>query len=272
MTNSERRITLLPKLIEAPEEALDDWEIAALFGRMMGFSEAFGFADSEAVFEEYKQLTAGTPIDITGVTYQRLRQRPIQWPCPAPDHRGQPRLYEELRFNFADGRARFVPTRHRDPAETPDSEFPLILTTGRVRNQWHTMTRTGKAPALMKAVPEPYVEIHPDDAARAGIADGCFVEVRSRRGVFVAQAQVTAEIARGTCFVPFHWGRMDGEFKAINNLTSRALDPISKQAELKFCAIKVRPVPAWDANHSVRDISASESEFQVVEKAAPDIG
>jgi len=111
----------------------------------------------------------------------------------------------------------------------------------RARNQWHTMTRTGKVAALMKAAPEPYLEIHAEDAAKAGVVDGGFVEVRSRRGMFVAQARVTAEVPRGVCFAPFHWGRSAGDFKAANNLTQRTPDPISKQPELKFCVINVTP-------------------------------
>lgn len=275
MTNSERRITLLPKLLEPPGEALDDWEIAALFGRMMGFPEAFHFVNSEEVFEEYKGLTAGTPIDITGLTYQRLRHEPIQWPFPVGQSSPGTRLYENSSFNTSDKRAHFHPTEHREPAEMTDSDFPLILTTGRVRNQWHTMTRTGKVPALLKAAPEPYVEIHPDDAAAAAITDGCFVEVRSRRGIFVAQAQVTAEIARGTCFVPFHWGRMSGPFKAVNNLTHRACDPVSKQAELKFCAVNVRPVVAWTAsNPGAARARSTDDELVAPEadKIVPEIG
>ncbi len=275
MTNSERRITLLPKLMEPPGEALDDWEIAALFARMMGFSRAFGFLNSEAVFEEYRRFTAGTPIDVTGVTYDRLRERPIQWPCPAADAPGLPRLYGDSNFKSHDGKARFSPTEHQDPAETPSREFPLILTTGRIRNQWHTMTRTGKAPALLKAAPEPYVEIHPDDAAPAGITDGCFVEVRSRRGIFIAQAQVTAEISRGVCFAPFHWGRLSGNFKAINNLTHRARDPISKQAELKFCAVNVRPVTVWNADELEEGaVARAEDDLEALElgKAASEAG
>jgi anaerobic selenocysteine-containing dehydrogenase len=268
MTNSERRISFLPKLTQPPGEALDDWEIAALFGRLMGFSEAFAFSDSEAVFEEYKALTAGTPIDITGVTYERLRNGPIQWPCAAGQSSGVARLYEDLKFNWPDRRARFHPTEYQEPAETTNSEFPLILTTGRVRNQWHTMTRTGKAAALLKAAPEPYVEIHPDDANVAAITDGCFVEVRSRRGIFVAQAQVTAEIARGTCFVPFHWGRMSGAFKAINNLTHRARDPVSKQPELKFCAVNIRPAVAWNTREVEFTVEDSDLEAEP-DKPAP---
>ena len=176
------------------------------------------------MFEEYKTLTTGTPIDIAGVSYARLREKPLQWPCPASDHPGTARLYTNFQFNHDDGRARFNATVHRDPAELPDGHFPLILTTGRVRNQWHTMTRTGRVAALMKAAPEPYLEIHAEDAAEAGVTDGGFVEVRSRRGVFIAQARVTAEVPRGVCFAPFHWGRGAGEFKAANNVTQRALD------------------------------------------------
>ncbi len=242
MTNSERLLSLVPRLIEPAGEALQDWEIAALMARHLGFSTAFGYADSEAVFEEYKALTADTPVDIGGVSYARLRKGPLQWPCPAPEHPGTPRLYVDFNFKRAGGRARFHAAELRPTGEIPDNLFPLVLTTGRVRNQWHTMTRTGRVPALMKAAPEPYLEMHPADAAQAGVADGGFVEVRSRRGIFVAQARVTGEIARGVCFAPFHWGRGGGQFKAANNLTARSRDPISHQPELKFCAVNVTPV------------------------------
>jgi len=256
MTNSERRITLVPRLLEPPGEALPDWEIGVLLARHMGFPSAFPFADSEAVFEEYKKLTAGTPVDISGISYERLRAGPLQWPCASANHPGTARLYTDHRFNTADGRARFHATEQRDPAEVPDTLFPLILTTGRVRNQWHSMTRTGRVPALMKAAPEPYLEIHAADAAESGITDGSFVEVRSRRGVFVAQARVTAEVPRGVCFAPFHWGREAGQFKAANNLTQRALDPVSKQPEVKFSAVNVTPV----RNFSAADFEHSASE------------
>ena len=242
MTNSERRVSFFPRLLAPPGEALPDWEIGALLGRHMGYSSAFAFTESEQVFEEYKRLTAGTPIDISGLTYERLREGPVQWPCPTPGHPGTARLYIDHRFNTADGRARFHPTTQRDAAEVPDVQFPLILTTGRIRDQWHTMTRTGKVPALMKGAPEPYLEIHPEDAAQAGTDDGSFVEVRSRRGLFIARARVTPTIQRGVCFAPFHWGREAGEFKAANNLTQRTLDPISKQPEVKFCVVNVTPV------------------------------
>jgi ferredoxin-nitrate reductase len=242
MTNSERRISILPRLLAPPGEALPDWEIAALLARHLGFSSAFGFSNAESVFDECKGLTVGTPVDLSGVSYERLRRGPLQWPCPALDHAGTARLYTSHRFNTVDGKARFHPIEYREPAELPDPHFPLILTSGRVRNQWHTMTRTGKVPALMKAAPEPYIEINTQDASQANVADGSFVEVRSRRGVFIAQARVTAEVSPGVCFAPFHWGRSAGQFKAANNLTQRALDPVSKQPEIKFCAVNIVPV------------------------------
>jgi ferredoxin-nitrate reductase len=253
MTNSERRISLIPQLLAPPGEALQDWEIGVLLARHLGFSGAFSFNDPEMVFEEYKKLTIGTPIDISGVSYERLRIAPLQWPCSTPEHPGTVRLYANYRFNHADQRAHFHATEYRDPAEPRDEFFPLILTSGRVRNQWHTMTRTGKVAALMKAAPEPYLELHGEDAARAGVADGAFVEVRSRRGMFIAQARVTAEIPRGVCFAPFHWGRQAGEFKAANNVTQRALDPISKQPEIKYCAVNIVPVRGFSEAASTID-------------------
>ena len=131
---------------------------------------------------------------------------------------------------------------HREPYERPDDDYPLTLTTGRLKNQWHTMTKTGKVESLMKSGREPFVEIHPQDAARIGVQDGDFVEVISRRGKAIAQARVTEEIVRGTCFMPFHWGRDAGYYKAANTLTLRARDPISRQPELKACAVRITKV------------------------------
>jgi assimilatory nitrate reductase catalytic subunit len=162
---------------------------------------------------------------------------------PAPDHPGTPRLYEAGRFPTADGRARFIPVEHAEPLEPPDAAFPLVLTTGRVRDHWHTLTRTAHAPALLARTREPLVELNPRDARRAGVRDGDFVEVTSRRGKAVAQARVTDTIREGTCFMPFHWGRRFGFYKAANNLTLAGRDPHSAQPELKACAVRVRPVP-----------------------------
>ena len=240
MTNSERTLTYLPCLTEPPGEALPDWRIMTMFARELGWHKDFSFQCAEAVFEEFKQLTKGRPMDITGVTYARLKGGPVQWPCPAFDHPGTPRLYTDRHFPTPDGRARFIPVEHAEPVERPSREFPLVLTTGRVKNQWHTMTRTGKVENLLRSCREPFVELHPQDARRYGVQDGDFVELTSRRGKVVAQARVTATIASGTCFVPFHWGRSMGFYKCANNLTLNAYDPVSKEPELKAAAVRVR--------------------------------
>lgn len=243
MTNSERRLTYLPKLLEPPGEALPDWRILTLFAREMGFKEAFPYESPEEIFQEFVTLTQGTLCDSSGVSYERLKQEgPLQWPCPSPDHPGTARLYTDHRFPTPDGRAIFIPVEHQEPFEPPDTAYPLVLTTGRVKNQWHTMTRTGKVESLLKACREPFLELNPLDAKQWGILDGDFVEVTSRRGKAIVQARVTEEIRPGTCFMPFHWGRRYGFFKAANNLTITARDPISRQPELKACAVRVKKV------------------------------
>jgi len=215
--------------------------ILSRFAAEMGWKEAFAHDDAAAIFDEFAALTAGTPCDYSGVSHDRLRREgPLQWPVPAADHPGTPRLYLDGRFPTPDGRARFVPVEHDEPAEPVDARFPLTLTTGRVRDHWHTLTRTAHAPALVRRTPEPILEINPRDAQQVGVPDGGFVEVASRRGKAVAQARVTATIREGTCFLPFHWGRRLGFYKAVNNLTLAVRDPISRQPELKACAVRIR--------------------------------
>ena len=243
MTNSERRVTYMPKLAEPPGEALSDWHILTLFAREMGFKKEFAYRSAEEVFAEYAKLTKNTACDCSGMSYDRLKSEgPLQWPCPKVGHPGTDRLYSDGRFHTPDGKANLVPVHHAEPFEPPDDEYPLVLTTGRSKYHWHTMTRTGKNEALYKSAPDPIFEIHRVDARRFGIRDADFVEIISRRGKVMAQARVTEEITPGACFLPFHWGRDQGFFKAANNLTITARDPISQQPELKACAVRVRKV------------------------------
>ncbi|PIQ83606.1 MAG: nitrate reductase [Candidatus Omnitrophica bacterium CG11_big_fil_rev_8_21_14_0_20_63_9] len=238
VTNSERAISYLEQAIDPPGEALPDWQILCRFARAMGLERAFAFDSAEAIYEEYKRLTHGQDLDIGGVTYRRLKQAPIQWPCPTPGHRSTMRRYTGGVFAHPGGKAHFIAHEYETPAEMPDAQFPLILTTGRVRDQWHTMTRTGKVPVLMKKEPEPFIELHPADAAPLGIAEGDLIVVHSRRGQAQAACRVTETIKPGTCFMPFHWGSLRGE-AVVNRATVDACDPISKQPELKFCAVRV---------------------------------
>ena len=229
-----------PRIVPPPGEALPDWKIFSLVAQALGFRDAFAYETAEEVFEDYKRCTAGRPTDISGVTYGRLRHGPLQWPCPRADHPGTVRLYTDGVFPTAEGKAQFIPTTYRGPQEPPDSRYPITLTTGRAKHHWHTMTRTRHVESFRKMEPEPFVEISKADADKRRIRDGDFVEVSGRRGKLIAQARVTEEIRPGTCFVPFHWGRRSGFYKAVNNLTLRAFDPLSKQPELKFCAVELR--------------------------------
>ena len=241
MTNSERRLTYLPRLVDPPGEALPDAVILTRFAHEMGWKEAFPCASTAEIFDEFAALTAGTVCDYSGVSHARLQaDGPLQWPVPAPDHPGTARLYTDGAFSTPDGRARFLAVEHAEPLEAPDADFPLVLTTGRVRDHWHTLTRTGKSPALASRTPEPILEVNLGDARRGGIHDGDFVEVTSRRGKAVAQCRVSAAIREGTCFLPFHWGRHAGFYKSANNLTLSGRDPVSGQPELKACAVRLR--------------------------------
>ena len=243
MTNSERRLTFLPKLVDPPGEALPDTEIIARLAHALGWGDSFAYEHAADIFDEFAALTAGAPCDYSGVSHARLQaEGPLQWPILDPTHPGTARLYTDGRFPTPSGRARFIPVEHAPLVESTDAEFPLILTTGRVRDHWHTMTRTGESPALMSRTPEPYLEMHLRDARRAGVRDGDFVEVTSRRGKVVAQTRVSEAIREGTCFLPFHWGRRHGLWKAANNLTLSVRDPLSRQPELKGCAVRVAPV------------------------------
>ena len=242
MTNSERRLTYLPRLVPPPGEALPDAEIITRIAAAMGFQASFAYENAAEIFGEFAALTAGRPCDYSGLSHSRLRAGSLQWPVPTPEHPGTARLYVDGAFPTADGRARFLAVAHGELAEPPDHAFPLILTTGRVRDHWHTLTRTGQAPALRARTPEPVVEINVADALRAGIQDGDVVEIASRRGKLIAQCRVTSAIREGVCFAPFHWGRRLGFYKSANNLTLSARDPLSRQPELKACAVRLRRV------------------------------
>ncbi|MBI3320305.1 MAG: nitrate reductase, partial [Candidatus Omnitrophica bacterium] len=243
VTNSERCISYVEKAIDPPGEVLPDWTILCRFAKAFGVGDAFAFRSAEDVYEEYKRFTRGRDLDIGGVTYERLKQAPLQWPCPTPHHRSTMRRYTDGTFAHPDGKAQFLAQAYEEPAERTDEQFPMILTTGRVRDQWHTMTRTGKIPVLLRSEPEPFIECHPADATRLGIADGDLITVRSRRGCARAHCRLTQAIRPGTCFMPFHWGSLRGD-AVVNQATVEAFDPISKQPELKFCAVRIEKATA----------------------------
>jgi len=216
----------------------------AMFAYALGFGANFMYQSAEEIFAEFAALTEGTLCDISSASYDRLKRKgPVQWPYPRTKPTTTSRLYENGRFPTTDGKAAFIAVEHQPPCESPDDDYPLILTTGRIKHHWHTMTRTGKNAVLRRIAPEPILEINRSDARGYHIQDADFVEVISRRGKVMAQARVTEEIVQGTCFLPFHWGRDEGFFKAANNLTISARDPISRQPELKACAEAYKAFP-----------------------------
>lgn len=260
MTNAERRIAYLPKVIDAPGEALPDSEIIWRFAQKMGFGDAFNYATTSDVYDEYAQLTAGTNVDITGVNHALLREkRTVQWPFTKEEREergtsyelrttnhkpqiGTKRLFTDHRFYTPNGRARIHAVPDENTSEPTDTDFPLVLTTGRIRDQWHTMTKTGRVAKLNQHSPQPFLQIHPDDAKARGIQEGQLVEIRSRRGEVRVKAQLTTDVRPGLCFLPMHWGKMlQSNLNRANNLTSSLVDPRSKEPDFKFSAVEVVP-------------------------------
>jgi ferredoxin-nitrate reductase len=232
MTSSERLVSFSEQVVKPPGMALPDWEILARFGQAMDFP-GFEFKDPGAVWDEFIGLTAGRPCDMAGMTAERLRrERHLRWPCPSINHPGTERLYLDGKFPTPSGRARFHARPHRPPRETPDHEFPLVLTTGRLYTHWHTLTRTGKSRKLVRREPSAFVEVHPDDAAEVGLAAGQWADLSSRRGLIRLPVKINPGLSRGVVFVPFHWGDEQRENVAANYLTIPAIDPIAKQPEL----------------------------------------
>ena len=242
MTNSERRVSRVRAAVKPPAEARPDWQIVVDFARRL-FPEGqrlFPYEDAENIFREHRETTRGRDLDITGLSYALLDERGAQqWPYPQGAASGGKRLYEDGRFPTASGRARFVATRFEPVAEEVDGEFPLRLTTGRLRDQWHSMARTGTFASSFAHEPEPRLMVHPDDLAGVGE----FVRITSRRGSMVVRAVGDADLQPGLVFLAMHWGGRFVGGHGVNALTLGALDPVSRQPELKHCAVRVEPVP-----------------------------
>jgi assimilatory nitrate reductase catalytic subunit len=164
--------------------------------------------------------------------------KPLQWPV-LKDGQGTLRLFEDKRFFHADGKARFIPTSPRGPANATDAEFPLVLNTGRIRDQWHTMTRTGRSAKLASHIPEPFVDMHPHDALMSGVRDGELVRVATRWGALVARLKTTAEQGRGAVFVPIHWNSQFASDARVGALVNPAVDPVSGEPEFKHTPVRV---------------------------------
>ena len=246
VTNSERRISRVRAAVPAPGEARPDWEIVVDFARRLSAEgkRLLDFKSPESIFNEHRETTRGRDLDITGLSYSVLeKDGPQQWPYVLA---GKKRLYEDGIFPTPSGRARFVAAEYVPPAEDVSQGFPLRLTTGRLRDQWHTMTRTGLVARLFGHSPQPEIDLHADDLKELGVTDGELVRVSSRRGSAVLKARASQDLRRGDAFMAMHWGSRLTSGIGANALTLSAFDPFSKQPELKHAAVRVeRLLPVW---------------------------
>jgi assimilatory nitrate reductase catalytic subunit len=234
MTNLEGRLLYRRAARAPPGDSRTDLQILALLAQALGRGQFISDVPEE-VFDELRRCSAGGVADYGGISYDRLRRgEALFWPCPSDAHPGTPRLFLE-RFATPDGRARFHAVEHKGPAEQPDEEYPLYLTTGRLLAQYQSGTQTSRVPSLREADPEPFVEIHPQIAATYGIGAGDRVLLRTRRGQLRLKARLNPSMRLDTVFVPFHWG---GAGRA-NTLTNDALDPASKIPEFKVAAVAI---------------------------------
>ena len=246
VTNSERRIARLQAAVAAPGEARADWDIAADFARRLGArlgrdgARLFPYATAEEIFNEHRESTRGRDLDISGLSYRILEaQGAQQWPFPEGAPSGKQRLYEDGIYPTASGRAQFHAEPYRPVAEQVDARYPLHLNTGRLRDQWHAMSRTGLVARLYAHVEEPLLSLNAGDMERRLLKDGDLVRVKSRRGSVAVKVQASEEIRPGQAFLPMHWGGRFMAGRGVNVLTLDQFDLVSKQPELKHAAVQV---------------------------------
>jgi len=254
VTNSERRISRVRAAVKPPGDARHDWQIAVRFAQRLEAARGlpsqaslFPYTTPESVWVEHRESTRGRDLDITGMSYAMLELAPQQWPLPEGATQGKARLYEDGVFPTPDGKARFIASAYQGVAEPRESRYPFSLTTGRLRDQWHGMSRTGTLGRLFGHLSEPAVQMHPQDMARHGFKDGDLAFVTSKRGSIVVPVQASAELGLSQAFIAMHWGEefLSGQantgqrLAGVNALTTSAYCPDSKQPEFKHAAIKI---------------------------------
>ena len=282
MVNSERNVTLMPRAVAPPGEAMADWEIISLIAQRMGFPENFNYAGAGDVFDEIRQTwNPKSGYDLRGMDYAKLREQPCQWPLAPEAALGKPIRYltpdDSIQFPTKSGHAQFFARPFLPPAEQPDAEFPFVLTNGRLEHQWHTLTKTGKVASLNKLNPGAFLQIHPADAQQLGVHQGALVKVGSRRGFAIYPAQVTPRVRPGECFAPIHWNDQFGDNLCVNATTTEAVDEISLQPEFKFSAVSLAKVAsavpedfsAEQKNYLLRHLAQARPRGQRVPENAP---
>jgi assimilatory nitrate reductase catalytic subunit len=252
-TSGEGRIIKINAAVAPPGNAKLDWQVLLDIAERLGKRQYFPYANTEEIFEELRRASAGGTADYRGATWKRIEdEMGLFWPVPSEGHPGTPRLFEGGTFFHPDGKARFHGVAFRDPAEIVDDEYPIWLTTGRVVSQYLSGTQTRRISALVAQYPEPLCEMHPILATRLGIADGDHIVVRSRRGEITLPAHVVTTIRPDTVFIPYHWPGA----KAANQLTNRAVDPISKMPEFKVAAVQIQRAGSTKPSARISNVSA----------------
>ncbi len=255
VTNSERRISRQRTLFKPAGNAKPDWWIITQVAQRMGFEQAFNYQSPVEIFREHAALSGfensgQRDFDISAFAnisqhdYEHLQ--PTQWPVNQHYPHGRARLFDDGRFYTPSGKAQFIAITPISPGLLPDDDYPLILNTGRLRDQWHTMTRTAIAAKLNQHKPEPFVEIHPVDAARYHVLQDALARIESRWGSMLARVQITGSQQPGNVFVPMHWTAQYASHGRMGALVNPIVDPISKQPESKHTPVRIKPyIPAW---------------------------
>jgi assimilatory nitrate reductase catalytic subunit len=259
VTNSERRVSRVRPAVSPPAQTRHDWAIAVEFAHKLerwlrpGQATLFPYpladpaAGAEAIWNEHRESTRGRDLDITGMSYPLLDQRPLQWPMPSGHAEGKQRLYEDGAFATPDGKARFANVSWQPVAEPRDSRFPFSLTTGRLRDQWHGMSRTGTVGRLFGHAAEPALQMNPRDMARCLLQEGDLAHVTSRRGSILVPVHGSSELGMSQAFMAMHWGSefltgcssTGAPLAGVNAITTSAFCPDSRQPELKHAAVKI---------------------------------
>lgn len=255
VTNSERCISRQRPFLPIPGDVKADWWIISEVAKRMGHAAGFQYQEACDIFKEHAALsgfknTGQRDFDIS--LYRQISYKdydnlqPVQWPVTASAPKGTPRMFADGQFFTANKKAKFIALRSKQPVSRPGAEFPLVLNTGRIRDQWHTMTRTGKSATLSAHIIEPYLELHPGDAQRYGIENQSLVTVSSALASIVVRAVISEAQQQGSVFSPMHWNDQFSSKATVDSLVAAHVDPVSGQPEFKYTAVRIEPyVACW---------------------------
>ena len=275
VTNSERCITRVMPAVPPPGEARHDWEIVVDFARRLGeklghgdAEKLFPYANAEAIFNEHRESTRARDLDITGLSYALLEANgPQQWPYPEGATGGKVRLYEDGQFPTADGKAKFIAIKHQPTAEATTLAFPISLLSGRMRDQWHGMSRTGTVPRLFNLEDEPLLAMHPCDMRHRNLESGDLVKVSNERGEMIVRIAETSGLKKSRAWMPMHWGNQFMSSAGYNAVACDAIDPYSMQPELKHAAVQIAKLHLPYPLAVVRSCASQTEALELLQRA-----